>query len=179
MHPLHRLLIAPAEIERVNQEVHVVAVMPVRVQRIGVQPGELVFRGGRERGDRFRNLVALRVDVSGHVQRVRDVGDERGVAFARVPRAFRCLAAFPGVNQVVMCAEMPIVSCDDLFEQPDRFHRVRARLFRHRIEAVVEREAEHRFGVEVVRIRGDERAERGDVRGVGGVLVRRAAPRRL
>ena len=60
----------------------VVAVMPRRIQRVGLDPAQLVFGGGGERRDRFLNLVALRVDVTGHVQRVRDVRDERRIPFA-------------------------------------------------------------------------------------------------
>ena len=104
------------------------AVVAVRVERVGRDPFLLVGRRGGERRDRFLDLVALRVDVPRHVQRVRDVGDEPGVALVRVPRLLRHLAAFVGVNQIVMRAELPVVFRDDLFEQRDRFHRVLARL---------------------------------------------------
>ena len=50
-----------------------------------------------------------------------------------------------------MRAELRVVFRDDLLEQRDRFHRVLARLLGDRIEAVVERQAEHRLRFEVVR----------------------------
>ena len=128
LHPLHRIVVAAAEIQRVNQEVDVVAVMAVRVERVGREPLQLVRGRGRERRDRFLDLVALRVDVTRHVQRVRDVGDEPGIPLRRMPRLLGHLAAFVGVNQVVMRAEVRVVLRDDLFEQRDGFHRVGARL---------------------------------------------------
>ena len=80
--PLHRILVLPAEVESMNQEMDVVAVVPVGIERIGLQPREFVCGRGAEGADRFLNLVALRVDVPGHVQRVRNVRHELGVALA-------------------------------------------------------------------------------------------------
>ena len=118
--------------------------------------------------------------MAGHVQRVRDVGDQAGVALIRVPGLLRRLAAFVGVNQIVMRAELQIVFRDDFFEQCDRFERVRTRLLGGRLEAVVEREAEHRLRVQVVGIGGDQTcAESVDVRCVGGVARSDRAPRGL
>ena len=58
-----------------------------------------------------------------------------GVALVGVPRLLRRLAAFVGVNQVVMRAELPIVFGDDFFEQRDRFQRVLARLLARRLRS--------------------------------------------
>ena len=59
-----------------------------------------------------------------------------------------------------MRAELPVVFGDDLLEQRDRFHRVLARLLARRLEAVVDGQAEHRLRFEIVRIRGDQLAQR-------------------
>ncbi len=179
MHFLHRLRIAAAEIQRVNQEVHVVRVVTGGIERIRLDPFQLDRGRRRKRRDRFGDLVALRVDVTRHVGRVRNVHDGSAVARVRVPRLLGRLAAFPRVNQIVMRAEPRIVLLDDFFEQPDRFHRVRARFLGDRVEAVVERETEHRLGFEIVRIRGDQLAKAGNVGGVAGVTVRCRAACRL
>lgn len=79
--------------------------VPDASHRLLVAAVELVLRRRREGEHGIVDASALCVDVAGHVQRVRDVGDERGVALARAPRALRRLAAFPAVDQVVVSAE--------------------------------------------------------------------------
>ena len=177
LRPLHRVLVAAAKIERLHEEVHVVAVMAGRIERVRGNPLLLDGSGRRERRDGGVDPIALRVDVSRHVRGVRDVGDETGVARVVVPRVLRRLAAFPRMNQIVMRAKRGVVFLDDLLEQRDRFHRVLARVLGDGIEAVVEREAEHRFRLEIVRIRGHELAEAGDVGGIGRILRARCAAR--
>ncbi len=157
----------------------VVPVVAVRVERVRREPLLFVRRGGGERRDRFLDLVALRVDVTGHVERVRDVGDETRIALVCVPRLFRRLAALVGVNQVVMRAELPVVFCDDLFEQRDGLERVLARRLARRFESVVDGEAEHRLGLEIVWIGRDELAQARDVGRIRGLPVPRRAARRL
>ena len=134
-----------------NQEVDVVAVMAVRIEHVGLHVAALVVRRRRERRDRVVDPIALRVDVAGHVERVRDVGHQLGIAPAGVPRALGRLAAFVAVNQVVMRAEGVVVLGDDLLEQRDAFERVGARLLGHRIVAVEQRQPQNRGRLFIVR----------------------------
>ena len=179
LHPLHRVVVAAAEVQCVNQEVDVVTVVAGRVERVGRDPLLFIRRRGRERRDRFLDLVALRVDVTGHVQRVRDVRHQTGVALVRAPRFLRRLAAFVGVNQIMMRAELTVILGDHFFEQTDGFQRVRARFLAGRFEAVIDCETEHRLRFEIRGELRDECAHSGDVRRVGGFARAGRAPGRL
>ena len=78
-----------------------------------------------------------------------------------------------------MRAEVRVVFRDDLFEERDRFERVGARLLAGRFEAVVDREAEHRLRIEIVRVSGHELAQARDVGRVCSLFVAWRAARGL
>ena len=64
---------------------HVVAVVPAAVELVGADVAQLVFSGGLERVRGFVPFAGLRPNVAGHVQRVRNVGDQLRVAPAARP----------------------------------------------------------------------------------------------
>ena len=136
---------------------------PFGIEHVGGEIAALVVRRRRERRDGVVDPVALRVDVPGHVERVRNVRHELGVAPAGVPGALGRLAAFVAVNQVVVRAEVVVVSRHDLLEERDALERVGARLLRDRIVAIEERQPQDRARFFIVRIRRDELAHAGDV----------------
>ena len=112
-----------------------------------------------------------------HMEGVRDVGDEAGRALIGVPRlsGIFCLRRRGSGNDARRTAHR-------LWRPPlraaRRFHRVFARLLGGRFEAVVDREPSidwFKFGW----ILGDEPAQRGDVRRIGGIAVARGAAARL
>ena len=101
---LHGVVVPAFEGVRGGQVVDVVPVVAVAVELVLLHPVALVHGG---RGERLRGILpaaGLRIDVPGHVQRVRNVGHQLRVLLAARPGVLGEGRAFEAVDDVVVHA---------------------------------------------------------------------------
>src|SRR5262249_35216386 len=89
-----------------DQEVHVMPMVAVAVKLVRRQVSTLVHCCVGKRLLRFIPLACLRINVTGHVQRMRNVGHQLRVSLAARPCVLREARSLPSMNNKMMYARM-------------------------------------------------------------------------
>ncbi len=159
-----------------REVMNVVAVMAAAIERIGFHVSALIHGGVAEGFFGIGEAAGLRINVTRHVQGVRNICDQLSVSLAARPGFFGETGAFPGMDHVVMHAGMIGRVDQKLAQNGDGLHRIGAWRVIGQLKSAHQMQGEisarfHFFG-----ILRDNRAQAFDV-GVVGILRSRHAAR--
>ena len=136
------------------------SVMTAAIERIGFHVFPLVLGRGLEGLRRIRPARRLRVDVARHVEGVRNVGHQRRIPLAAVPRLIRERRALEAVDHIMMHAGMVGSVLHQVAEDRHRLHAFRsARLVIGEREALHDHQGQIGAGFHLFRIFRNDRAE--------------------
>jgi len=156
--------------------VDIVPVVEIAIARVGLHVAPFQVSGGHEAGGGFGKLSGLRVDVAGHVEGVRNLRNQCGIAFTAIPGLFGKRRALPAMNDVVVHPGMIRNAGGKILENSDGLEGARTRLPGWGQETVHKMQRQIRCGLYLIRILGEHGAQTAEIAGIGGGIIEREAP---